>query len=301
MALPMVSAGLLPLAASAADVCNRISGKGLFDGVCQECFNEGRCQIADFFMVGNSVVKLILGLSGSVMLLMVIYGGFLWLASGGNSNMVEKGKKVLIGAIIGLIIVFGAYTATQFLVAALLCTEGSSCPVSDIFSRPFQVVKPPDWKSGAPTPTAGGSGSSPTTAPSGNPTAGTPAVTGTTGCSCSGKFRGLPVTKSVCDAAANSGLNCIYGEGECDCAGLVSVTQDKCSPDGVRSAFGIPNVPGVNYTANCNWLNPQEGSGGEGVCKCPGLYTSDTAITSCSKDSDCAGACQTGEGTCSKN
>ena len=66
------------------------------------------------------------------MLLMVIYGGFLFLTSSGNSEQIGKAKKVLTGALIGLLIVFVAYAAIEFLLGALGVPN-----VADVFSRPF--------------------------------------------------------------------------------------------------------------------------------------------------------------------
>lgn len=69
--------------------------------------------------VGVNVVKLILGLSGSVVLIYFLYGGFLWLTSAGSADQVKKGKSVVVNAVIGLVIIFGAYTLIQFAVTAL--------------------------------------------------------------------------------------------------------------------------------------------------------------------------------------
>ena len=91
---------------------------GLLAGVSDSCGRCGNCQLTDFFVVGNNVFRLLIGLSGSFALLMVIYGGFMWLTSGGSSERIEKGKKVLVGAVIGLIIVFGAYTVVELILAA---------------------------------------------------------------------------------------------------------------------------------------------------------------------------------------
>lgn len=107
---------------------------GLLTGVSAECGACGQCQVADFFIVGNTVIELLLGLSGSVMLIMIVYGGFLWLTSGGNSSQIDKGKKVLVGAFIGLVIVFVAYTAVEFILAALGVPN-----VAEVFQRPFQT------------------------------------------------------------------------------------------------------------------------------------------------------------------
>ena len=53
------------------------------------------------------------------MLLIVVYGGFLWLTSGGNSQQIEKGKNAMIGSVIGLLIVFGAFTGVSVLTDVL--------------------------------------------------------------------------------------------------------------------------------------------------------------------------------------
>ena len=106
---------------------------GLLNGILPECAVCGQCGIADFMIVGDTIVKLLLGLSGSIMLLMIVYGGFLWLTSGGASGQVDKGKKVVVGAVIGLFIVFAAYIAVQFILEAMGVTGAAT-----IFSIPFK-------------------------------------------------------------------------------------------------------------------------------------------------------------------
>ena len=55
------------------------------------------------------VVTIFIGLVGSFALLMFVYGSFLWLTSRGNAEQVQKGKNVFVWAVIGLVIIFGAY------------------------------------------------------------------------------------------------------------------------------------------------------------------------------------------------
>jgi hypothetical protein len=142
-ALPAIITGVLSFAgvALAANECN-ISGynasanHGLMKDVQAACAVCGQCSVADIFVVGNTIVELILGLSGSVMLLMMVYGGFLFLTSSGNSSQIDKGKKVMVGAIIGIVIVFTAYTLVQFLLGALGVPN-----VADVFKCPFTSCK----------------------------------------------------------------------------------------------------------------------------------------------------------------
>lgn len=55
------------------------------------------------------VARIFTGICGSLALIMFVYGGFLWLTSAGNSEQVEKGKKIFTWSAIGLAIIFGAY------------------------------------------------------------------------------------------------------------------------------------------------------------------------------------------------
>jgi len=75
-------------------------------------------------VVIGRVIKAALGLSGSVALLMFIYGGFIWLTSMGNKDAIGRGKKTLTWAIIGLVVIFAAYIAVDLLLSALI--EGAT-------------------------------------------------------------------------------------------------------------------------------------------------------------------------------
>lgn len=59
-------------------------------------------------------------LVGAAALVMFIYGGFVFLTSGGSSEKVTKGKTILISAVIGLIIIFMAQFGVQFLLKTLV-------------------------------------------------------------------------------------------------------------------------------------------------------------------------------------
>lgn len=69
-------------------------------------------------IIGN-VIKAALGVVGSIALIIIMWGGFRWLTAMGNSEKVEKGKEILIWAVIGLIVIFGAYAVTSYVITAL--------------------------------------------------------------------------------------------------------------------------------------------------------------------------------------
>ncbi|OGL62694.1 hypothetical protein A3C09_02330 [Candidatus Uhrbacteria bacterium RIFCSPHIGHO2_02_FULL_47_44] len=65
------------------------------------------------------LIKAILGLSGSVALLMFVWGGFQYLWSGGDPKKVEKGKETLKNAVLGIVIIFFSYTLVNTLIKIL--------------------------------------------------------------------------------------------------------------------------------------------------------------------------------------
>ncbi|MEI7620462.1 MAG: pilin [Candidatus Falkowbacteria bacterium] len=83
---------------------------------------EGRCgnySLNDGVQLMVNVANWILGIVGSLALLMFVLGGFMFLISGGNAKTVEMGKGILIGAVIGLILVFSSYMIIQFSMSAM--------------------------------------------------------------------------------------------------------------------------------------------------------------------------------------
>jgi len=66
------------------------------------------------------LIKALLGLSGSVALLMFVWGGFQYLIAGGDSKKVEKGKETLKNAGLGLFIIFFAYTLLNTVLKILM-------------------------------------------------------------------------------------------------------------------------------------------------------------------------------------
>ena len=70
--------------------------------------------VNDFVVVIISISKWILILSGSLALLAFIVGGLMLILSGGNKEMVERGKASLKGATIGLVVVLLAFTAISY-------------------------------------------------------------------------------------------------------------------------------------------------------------------------------------------
>jgi hypothetical protein len=95
-----------------------ISENSIWAGM-QECRACGNCSANDFILLGINIFNFVLGIVGALALFVFIYGGLLFLLSGGNSDRIEKGKKALIGAVVGLIIVFTSYMIVNFVAQSL--------------------------------------------------------------------------------------------------------------------------------------------------------------------------------------
>jgi len=85
------------------------------------CAGKGgeTCGLNDFVIVAVNISKWILGIVGSLALLMFIYGGIMLMISGGNSEKITQGKQIIIGAVVGLAIVFASYMIITFAIKAL--------------------------------------------------------------------------------------------------------------------------------------------------------------------------------------
>lgn len=61
-----------------------------------------------------NIIAWVLGIVALIAVVMIIIGGFMWLTSGGNEEKIEKAKKTISSAVIGLIIVILAWAIVIF-------------------------------------------------------------------------------------------------------------------------------------------------------------------------------------------
>ncbi|MBI4142768.1 hypothetical protein HY480_02755 [Candidatus Uhrbacteria bacterium] len=101
-----------------------------------QCACCGNCQLSDFVGLAVEVSRFIFGISGSLALAMFIYGGYYWLTAAGIADRVDKGKKAMVAAVVGIIIIFGAWILVNTLLAVL----------TNNFTSPGAVVTGEWWK-----------------------------------------------------------------------------------------------------------------------------------------------------------
>ena len=81
---------------------------------------------ADPAEIVGQFLKVFIGFLGIVLLVVIIYGGFLWMTAGGDETQVQKAKAWILNGIIGLIIVLLAYAITNFVVGQIIEVTGAS-------------------------------------------------------------------------------------------------------------------------------------------------------------------------------
>lgn len=81
---------------------------------------EGECRsISIYILVLLQVANYLFSIVGALALLFFIYGGFTLILSRGNAEQTSKGIGIISAAVIGLVIVFGAYMLVRFLGTAI--------------------------------------------------------------------------------------------------------------------------------------------------------------------------------------
>ncbi len=86
--------------------------------------NQNPNDISELLVIVINIANWILGISAAAALLAFVIGGLMMILSGGNKNTVEQGKATLIGATIGLIVVFTSFLVINFAMQTLGYNQG---------------------------------------------------------------------------------------------------------------------------------------------------------------------------------
>ena len=72
------------------------------------------------YQIAGSIINVILGFLGLVLLGYLIYAGFLWMTSGGESDKAKEARTMIANAIIGLVIIVAAFAISNFVLTSLV-------------------------------------------------------------------------------------------------------------------------------------------------------------------------------------
>ena len=81
--------------------------------------DAGGYKIGETDAVENMIAKIIntvLSMLGVIFLILMLYGGYLWMTAAGKEERVTKAKNLITAAIIGVILVVSAYAISYFVI-----------------------------------------------------------------------------------------------------------------------------------------------------------------------------------------
>jgi hypothetical protein len=106
---------VLPMAAGAADASfglNTFNAGGL-----------GRTNLKDTI---GSLINVALGFLGILAVLIILWGGFGWMTSGGEQKKVDAAKGRIVQGIIGLVIIMSSWAIASFVISSLVQGTGAT-------------------------------------------------------------------------------------------------------------------------------------------------------------------------------
>lgn len=101
---------------------------GLIKGTLHEDLALGQVSPTE---VAFDLINTALTLLGTVCVILLIYGGFLWTWARGNQEEVQRAKEILQGTIIGLIIVLAALGIARFVFTTVGDITGAQVETTD--------------------------------------------------------------------------------------------------------------------------------------------------------------------------
>jgi hypothetical protein len=107
------------LTALTAGAYARAQGLGTQTGLDETASAGGIKTTADLSVLVGRFINAALGILGTVFVVLVIYAGFLWMTAAGNDEKVKQAKKIITGAVAGLVLIFTSYAIVTFVVSAI--------------------------------------------------------------------------------------------------------------------------------------------------------------------------------------
>jgi hypothetical protein len=129
----MAAAMLTIISVNYVQAQGSIIGQGV--GNYEGSYDKGDYTLNDFTRLAIRVAEIIWAISGSIALLMFVYGGVLFLISSGHSQMVTRATQTMTGALIGIAIVFGSYAIVYFIMVTVLKVPTANPFVSGWFGK----------------------------------------------------------------------------------------------------------------------------------------------------------------------
>ena len=67
----------------------------------------------------QNIIRIILGFLGIVTIIIILYGGFIWMTSFGEEDKIDHAKKMISAGVVGLVVVLAAYAISSFVISSI--------------------------------------------------------------------------------------------------------------------------------------------------------------------------------------
>jgi hypothetical protein len=106
---------LFPTLGSAALTTQDITGS-----VAETAKPGGLTKVSNIDVFANRTVSIVMGILGTLLLLVIVYGGILYITAGGDVKKTQAARHMMINAVIGIVIIFGSYVLIGLVVESVL-------------------------------------------------------------------------------------------------------------------------------------------------------------------------------------
>ncbi|MFH0818771.1 MAG: pilin [Patescibacteria group bacterium] len=91
----------------------------------QNVLRNSKLGDTDPIVLVASIINWLLTILGLIALVLIVYGGFIWMMSRGNEEETTKAKNIIQGAIIGLIVILASYGIAGYVFTTVLEMTGA--------------------------------------------------------------------------------------------------------------------------------------------------------------------------------
>ncbi|NQV11779.1 hypothetical protein HQ524_00295 [Candidatus Uhrbacteria bacterium] len=74
----------------------------------------------------GGIIRAALGFLGIIAVVIILYGGFIWMTATGSPEKVQKAQQIIVAGAIGLAIILSAWAITTFVVGSLIGATSST-------------------------------------------------------------------------------------------------------------------------------------------------------------------------------
>ena len=93
-----------------------------FNGPLVPCGRAGMppCEVCHLYALARNIIDLLLwGIATPLLIVALLAAGFFWLTAGGSEEKISKGRTILVSAVIGFVIAFGAWVIINTILSTL--------------------------------------------------------------------------------------------------------------------------------------------------------------------------------------